>query len=481
MPAPSTHPAIVLNRSSIPESSLSDAGRNGASCMRPRRFLYARRGARPQAAGAAGPWRGFMPVILVIHRRESAWRDSPGHDSFRCGRDELPATGDRFPATARAEPGRSPSGGKAAEAKGRAADEAAARRKLRACPFADAKAAGFVKRPIRNPRSLRARRETRQATPDAVRAGLVRRKAGFRSARRHRRRSRSLRNRVRRELRAGPGFGPEPRSGEPPGLRPCRGASGETGMSARLAADPGSGDRTLGSIDTRNRPRGAPRLPGKGRPRTGQWGPAATSAPIIVGRLAATPSNRPLLALDRLISRKLAPIVAPGRGGADVLTQAAARRRRRRPKARVGAAGLSFIGPEVVDQRRSRHRRSAPCRRPDRRQRPLRPALPGRRPASSPATSSPTRRGSPGWSKARSAPALLVDRGERPDQGDVAYETISIAAGARDRGPARRAASAASARGRGGLLIATPVSDARGAPAANDASSPASRRRIAAD
>jgi hypothetical protein len=36
-------------------------------------------------------------------------------------------------------------GGK--EAKGRAADEAAARRKLRACPLADAKAAGFVKCP----------------------------------------------------------------------------------------------------------------------------------------------------------------------------------------------------------------------------------------------------------------------------------------------------------------------------------------------
>ena len=65
-----------------------------------------------------------------------------------CGRDSLPETGDRLPS-------HSPSGNRAGrlraarrmEAEGRAADEAAARRKLRACPLANAKAAGFVKRP----------------------------------------------------------------------------------------------------------------------------------------------------------------------------------------------------------------------------------------------------------------------------------------------------------------------------------------------
>jgi hypothetical protein len=61
-----------------------------------------------------------------------------------CGRDDLPATEGRLPS-------HSPSGSRAgrlraigqAEVDGRAADEAAARRKLRACPLADAKAAGF--------------------------------------------------------------------------------------------------------------------------------------------------------------------------------------------------------------------------------------------------------------------------------------------------------------------------------------------------
>jgi hypothetical protein len=73
------------------------------------------------------------------------------------GRDNFPATGDRLPS-------HSPSGHRAgrlraagrADAEGRAADEAAARRKLRACPLANAKAACFVKRP-RNPGGLRAR------------------------------------------------------------------------------------------------------------------------------------------------------------------------------------------------------------------------------------------------------------------------------------------------------------------------------------
>ena len=62
-----------------------------------------------------------------------------------------------FPATARAEDraGRLRAA-RRIEATGRAADEAAARRKLRACPLANAEAACFVKRP-RDPGGLRAR------------------------------------------------------------------------------------------------------------------------------------------------------------------------------------------------------------------------------------------------------------------------------------------------------------------------------------
>jgi hypothetical protein len=115
------------------------------------------------------------------------------------GRDDLPATGDSLPS-------HSPSGNRAdrlraagrTDAEGRAADEAAARRKLRACPLANAKAACFVKRP-RNPGGLRARggpirnrepsglRNRKGGTPDFG-PGPVRRKAGLRPTRRHRRR-----------------------------------------------------------------------------------------------------------------------------------------------------------------------------------------------------------------------------------------------------------------------------------------------------
>jgi hypothetical protein len=115
------------------------------------------------------------------------------------GRDDLPATGDSLPS-------HSPSGNRAGrlraarrmEAEGRAADEAAARRKLRACPLANAKAACFEKRP-RNPGGLRARGGPfRDQEPSGSRnrtgrtpgfgPGPARRKARLRPARRHRRR-----------------------------------------------------------------------------------------------------------------------------------------------------------------------------------------------------------------------------------------------------------------------------------------------------
>jgi hypothetical protein len=87
------------------------------------------------------------------------------------------------------------------ETEGRAADEAAARRKLRACPLAYAKAAGFVKRPS-EPRAFGLEEPARRDTGPSG-SGPARRKAGLRSARRHRRRRASA-----RIGRAGPGFGP---------------------------------------------------------------------------------------------------------------------------------------------------------------------------------------------------------------------------------------------------------------------------------
>ena len=88
------------------------------------------------------PWRrarqgrGFYPRYPRYPQAESAWSRPNFHDSFRCGRDDLPATEDSLPS-------HSPSGCPAgrlraagqAEAKGRAADEAAARRTMAGLPF----------------------------------------------------------------------------------------------------------------------------------------------------------------------------------------------------------------------------------------------------------------------------------------------------------------------------------------------------------
>jgi hypothetical protein len=63
--------------------------------------------------------------------------------AFGCGRDDLPATEDSLPSHSPSRDRPLPSGIKLIEADGRAADEAAARRKLRACPLANAKAACF--------------------------------------------------------------------------------------------------------------------------------------------------------------------------------------------------------------------------------------------------------------------------------------------------------------------------------------------------
>ena len=83
---------------------------------------------------------------------------------------------------------------------GRAADEAAAMRMLRACPLADAKAAGFVKCPGSGTFGCRTEKAGRRASVQAP----ARQKAGRKSARCHRRRK---------------GFGPQPsgRTGFRPG------------------------------------------------------------------------------------------------------------------------------------------------------------------------------------------------------------------------------------------------------------------------
>jgi hypothetical protein len=88
------------------------------------------------------------------------------HDSFPGWPRRSPGNGG-MPSQPQPEPksGRSPSGGRPGGSGGRAADEAAARRKLRACPLADAKAAGFVKRPSVSSRPS-GRREAAGGTPD---------------------------------------------------------------------------------------------------------------------------------------------------------------------------------------------------------------------------------------------------------------------------------------------------------------------------
>ena len=84
----------------------------------------------------------------------------------------------------------------------------------------------------------------------------------------------------------------EPPNGEPPGLRPWSGSPRGNRFRLRLEMDPGgSGAGTPGSgAATRNRPCGTPCLPGQVS-ATGQWGPAATPAPITVwGASPADPS-----------------------------------------------------------------------------------------------------------------------------------------------------------------------------------------------
>lgn len=96
-------------------------------------------------------------------------------DSFQMWPRRSTGNGGTLPATARAKRARCPTRQLAGGSEGRAADEAAAMRKLRACPLADAKAAGFVKCPpgFRTPGP----EPNRQATGPGSRT--VRRKRNF--------------------------------------------------------------------------------------------------------------------------------------------------------------------------------------------------------------------------------------------------------------------------------------------------------------
>ena len=115
---------------------------------------------------------------------ESAWNPGTIVTLSGCGRDNLPATGGRLPSHSPGRDRQSPSGGWSIGAEGRAADEAAARRKLRACPLAYAKAACFVKRPS-EPRVFGPAEPDRRDTGPSG-SGPARRKAELRFAHRHR-------------------------------------------------------------------------------------------------------------------------------------------------------------------------------------------------------------------------------------------------------------------------------------------------------
>ena len=111
-------------------------------------------------------WTGIYPRYPRYPQAHCAWTDSLFVTALVGGRDDLPATGESLPShsLSQSQAGRLRVAGQV-EAKGRAADEAAARRKLRACPLADAKAAGFESA-HRSPGGLRARGKPSGGTPD---------------------------------------------------------------------------------------------------------------------------------------------------------------------------------------------------------------------------------------------------------------------------------------------------------------------------
>jgi hypothetical protein len=117
------------------------------------------------------PWRGrgsgrLLPPLSSLSTGGFRLDRLGFHDSFRMWPRRSSGNGGK-PSQPQPEPDRAGRlrAARRMEAKGRAADEAAVRRKLRACPLADAKAACFVKRPSVTGRPS-GRQETGRPTPD---------------------------------------------------------------------------------------------------------------------------------------------------------------------------------------------------------------------------------------------------------------------------------------------------------------------------
>ena len=123
-----------------------------------------------------------MPVILVIHSRNPLGRIGSACQSLAVAETIDRQRSKAFPATAGAKPPLVPPGNRGSRVKARAADEAAAMRKLRACPLADAEVAGFVQAPrVPDPRVWNLK------DGNGLRSRPVRQQAGRKSARCHRR------------------------------------------------------------------------------------------------------------------------------------------------------------------------------------------------------------------------------------------------------------------------------------------------------
>ena len=423
-----------MNRS---ELALPLCGRRARG--KPRRGPRARGGRAIRRAGR------FAAVTYARYphypQADSAWLRRIFRDSFRMWpRRSSGNGGEPSQPQPRAEAGRSPSGGRQAEAEGRAADEAAARRKMRACPSADAKAAGFVKRPS-EPRAFGlggtgqaghrtfgfrtspAESGTSVSAPPPAEKGF-----GLGSVGQDRASARELRTRQDPGLRSMDLPGGTEASAEDPAGRGTEGfgsrirqggkrnASSESAKrrTARASALSGSPRGNLESGFGRgwtpeeagsepparmppSKPPSAERLPPRpGSTRRDSGGRRQRRPPLSVNRSAARLIRRRSGGRWRRANRRAAPrfaaraldpngqgaaIIRAGAGEApDMFSRSTPPAPGPKPKpARTGAPGLSFIGPEVVISGDLATDGPAPCRRPDRRRRQLRAAHPGRR------------------------------------------------------------------------------------------------------
>ena len=203
---------------------------------------------------------------------ESAWPPGFFVTASGCGRDDLSETKESLPSHSRSgcPAGRLRAAGRT-EAKGRAADEAAARRTMAGLPFSGCES-GRLREAPNGTESLRARGTGRRDTGPSG-SGPARRKAGFRSARRHRRKRASA-----RICRAGPGFGPGAANGRP--RISVHGLPGGTEASAEDPAGCGTG-----GLGFRNREGGKRNASSKSAKRR------TARASALVGEPAGKPGN----------------------------------------------------------------------------------------------------------------------------------------------------------------------------------------------